>query len=247
MPAAHACTAGSMNRPSALLEPDQLARVLERLGDLAVGEPADQPVEPVGAAEQQDLDAEVAPALGQEARGEAGGERPHGAARLAPRSPSGDRGADRTRRQRVARWPVPRRSSARAGARRRRRSAPARAPSRRGRTSTSVQPEARSSDTQPSPATTVQYGEACWRTITAPGRVASRSNPSAPAAVRRAAPDTGGSGSRTSQMRQFADAWTGSRNGRSASSRPRSIRAEKSSGAVGSATQRTAFSCSQAS
>ena len=53
-----------------LLEPDHLAGVLERLGGAAVGSAAHEPVEPVGAAEQDDLAQQVRPALGEEPRGE---------------------------------------------------------------------------------------------------------------------------------------------------------------------------------
>ena len=55
---------------------DHVARVLERVGDAAVDRAAHQPVEPVRAAEQHDLPQQVGPALGEDAGGEAVGERP---------------------------------------------------------------------------------------------------------------------------------------------------------------------------
>ena len=56
---AQAFTLGSKKRPSPLLDVDHLARVVERLGGAAVDQPAHEPVEPVGAAEQHDLPEEV--------------------------------------------------------------------------------------------------------------------------------------------------------------------------------------------
>ena len=113
------------------LEADQLARVVERLGGPAVGQPAHEPVEPVGAAEEQDLAQQVAPALGEEARGEA-----VGSVRMGAEATGYGRaqGADRTAARPPRAAARSRRSAPRAEKRARTRSRPAR------RTSTSVQP-----------------------------------------------------------------------------------------------------------
>ena len=76
------------------------------------------------------------------------------------------------------------------------RTSPARAASRRGgrrrRSSRSRGPRSM----QPSPAATVQYGVSCWRTITRPGRVASRSKPFGAGGRQARGPGDGRLGSR---------------------------------------------------